>query len=361
MIVYSFIIILLIVFVYFSFLLFLSNQKLANSKTGKSSLLPVTLIISIKNEEQNVSGLIENLRQLNYPKENLEIILIDDNSSDRTFEMLNSLSKDSPVLRVLKAENKSLAGKKGALSVGISHAKNSYIMITDADCRPEEYWLQFAAQKFSEGYDFIFGVAPFYTDDSYANKISCFENLRNSILSFGLAGTGIYYSAAARNFGFKKESFVKIKGYSNTIETLSGDDDLLIREAVKNKLKIGMVTNAGSMVFSSAKKSLTEYFAQRSRHTKTSFYYLPKTKLILGLWHLSNLIMLGSVVFTFITPMFLIPFLLKLLTDIILIKNLQKTFGYNFGIMQIIILQITYEIILVINFLNAALRKDVWK
>ena len=88
----------------------------------------------------------------------------------------------------------------------------------------------------------LFGIAPFYQKKNLVNKISCFENLRSSVLSFSMASIGLPYTAAARNFGFSKNAFESLGGYSKTKDTKSGDDDLLLREAVKNKLKIGVVT-----------------------------------------------------------------------------------------------------------------------
>src|ERR1039458_5812456 len=102
------------------------------------------------------------------------------------------------------------------------------------------------------------------------------------------------YSAAARNFGFRKSSFYKIKGYENIQETLSGDDDLLIREAVKNKMRIEYIPNKDAAVYSASKETLKEYLIQRTRHTKTSIYYLPVHKIILGGWHIINLAALFS-------------------------------------------------------------------
>ncbi len=61
----------------------------------------------------------------------------------------------------------------------------------------------------------------------------------------------------------------------------SGDDDLLLREAVKNKMKIGVVTESGSFVYSETKKTFSEYFQQKARHTQTSFHYLKKHQLSL--------------------------------------------------------------------------------
>ena len=187
------------------------------------------------------------------------------------------------------------------------------------------------------------------------------ENIRSSILTFTAAIIGIPYSAAARNFGFKKSSFEKIKGYSNTTETLSGDDDLLLREAVKNKMKIGFITKKESFVYSRTKSTLKEYLNQKARHTQTSLHYLTQHKLFLGFWHLLNLFFLFSPILIFVDSIFLSLFLIKIITDIVIVFNLQKYFGYNFNPVKIFYLQIMYEIFLIINFVNSLFGKSDWK
>lgn len=354
-------IILAVLFLYFSLKLYSSVNKNCGQEKITSSPLPVSVVIAVKNEAKNINELINNLSGLNYPAGKLEIILIDDASNDNSLKIMTELTAGKQEFQVLKVEAKQYPGKKGALEFGISKAHHNFIMITDADCRPEKDWLLFASGKFSEGNDLIFGIAPFYDGTTAANKISRFENLRNSILSFGLAGSGSYYTAAARNFGFRKDSFRRIQGYANTTETLSGDDDLLIREAVKNNLTIGIMTSSGSKVYSKSKESLKEYFAQRSRHTKTSFYYLPKIKLLLGFWHLINILFLSTIILSFLNHMLIVLFLIKIFTDLFIVIKLQKTFGYNFKILDIISLQIIYELFLIINFFNAAVREDKWK
>jgi cellulose synthase/poly-beta-1,6-N-acetylglucosamine synthase-like glycosyltransferase len=262
---------------------------------------------------------------------------------------------------VIKAEEKEFQAKKGALSFGIKEANNPFILITDADCNPEENWLKYFSCKFQDDYDFIFGHAPFYQDNYIVNKISCFENLRSSFLVFFSSKTGFPHSASARNFGFRKSSFERIKGYSNTSETLSGDDDLLLREAVRNRLKIGSILNNGAFVFSSTKTNLNDYLNQRARHTKTSFYYLPGRQLFLSFWHLLNLFFLFSPALIFVNKFFILLFLLKLLVDSIAVKSLQKKFGYRFNMLEILYLQVIYELFLIIHFINALFKKDKWK
>ena len=72
------------------------------------------------------------------------------------------------------------------------------------------------------------------------------------------------YTAAARNFGFSKNAFELIGGYENTKDTKSGDDDLLLREAVKQNMKIGIVTRQDAFVYSETKKTFSGIFAAKS-------------------------------------------------------------------------------------------------
>jgi cellulose synthase/poly-beta-1,6-N-acetylglucosamine synthase-like glycosyltransferase len=261
----------------------------------------------------------------------------------------------------VKPINKSFDGKRGALDYGISQASFSNILITDADCTPGINWLKHYAKKFSAGYDFIFGAAPFFQSNTLVNKVSCFENFRNTLLSLAAANMSLAYTASARNFGFCREAFEMIEGYKNTTETISGDDDLLLREAIKNKLTIAAITSPGSYVYSETKKTFKEYFAQRARHTQTSFHYLLKPKLFLTSWHLLNILFVFTPIFLSIDIFFILPFTVKLLFDLFIGMIFQKKLSYKFSIIEIVYLQFLYEIFLIAHFFRAKFGKVTWK
>jgi cellulose synthase/poly-beta-1,6-N-acetylglucosamine synthase-like glycosyltransferase len=321
----------------------------------------ISIIISVRNEIEKIKELVDRLNNLIYPKNNFEIIIVDDNSLDSTLEELSKITAGFSNFSIKELSSTGLKGKRNALTFGIQHSRHPYLLITDADCRPQKYWLQAFSEKFESGYDVLFGIAPFYKEKNLVNRISCFENLRTSLLSFSMALLGFPYTATARNFGFTKKTFEAIGGYSNTKDTLSGDDDLLLREAVKRKLKIGVVTAKDSFVYSETKKSFKEYFQQRARHTQTSFHYLKIHQLILGFWHLTNLLILFSPLLMFVNTWFGIFLPAKLLIDFIIIKSTQKEFGYKFSITEIFYLQIFYEIFLIIHFFNARFSEIKWK
>ena len=320
-----------------------------------------SIIVALKNEQENIDALVESLKNLDYSIEMFEVIFVDDSSTDGTYEKLKIKTNTLKNYSVKKLKPTGLRGKREALTIGIQHSKYPFILITDADCHPQKNWLSACSAKFESGFDMIFGIAPFYQNENLINKITCVENLRAGLLSFSMAKLGLPYTSAARNFGFTKKAFEAIGGYSNTKDTLSGDDDLLLREAVKRKLKIGVVTDPGSFVYSETKKTFKEYLQQRARHTQTSFRYLKKHQFILGFWHLINLLFLFSPLMLFVNAWFGILLPAKLLVDLIVIKSTQNKFGYKFSVVEIFYLQIFFELFLIVHFFNARFSEIKWK
>ena len=321
----------------------------------------ISIVIAAKNEEKNISGLLDSFKIIDYPANKFEIIIVDDNSTDNTLQEAMKYLNHFTNLRIIPAEDKKYPGKKGALALGIMESHSDLIIITDADCFVERDWLKSYIRKFNEGYDFLFGNAPFIEEPGFVNSIARFENIRTFFLYRSALKIKLPYSAAARNFGFRKSSYERIKGYENTTETLSGDDDLLIREAVKNKMRIGYVSDKESSVYSYAPASFKEYLIQKTRHTKTSLYYLPIHKIMLAAWHIINLLCLFSFPLGLIDKWLFMPAVVKIITDIIIVEVNTREADYKFRPFEIIYLQIIYEALIVVNFVNALFKGDKWK
>lgn len=356
------IILLLIIPICFSnFIVFISVWTLFRRKVNKfHELLPLSIIIAAKNEEMNIDSLVTSLSNQDYPKELYEIIIVDDASTDKTFEKASEKAQLTPNLKVLHSSNKCFKGKRAAIQTGIDAAKNNYLVFTDADCIHKKGWLK-SHSKMLQTNDVVIGISPFIQRKSLINLISCFENFRNSLLTFALTNIGLPYNAVARNLSWKKSSFLQIGGFSETAKTISGDDDMMIQKAVKHNLKIGLLTEEESIVHSYSKETLSEYINQRARHTSTSYHYLLRNKIILALWHIINLACLSSLFLSFFYYQMMFPFVIKLIIDLIMIKSFDKKFGYNFPFFKVFYLQIFYEIFLVIHFFNAKFYKFSWK
>src|SRR5262249_11143873 len=89
--------------------------------------LPVTVLIPAYNEEVVIATTVERILASDYP--DLEIILIDDGSHDRTSEVLNARFGNNPQVTVITIPN---SGKAGALNLGLARAQGEIIVALDA-------------------------------------------------------------------------------------------------------------------------------------------------------------------------------------------------------------------------------------
>ncbi len=116
----------------FFFITFLENRKKIVVRNGKIKLKnypPVTIVVPCWNEETTVYKTIRSILSLNYPKDKLKIMLIDDGSTDGTWNIIKKFSK-YPNVRVFKKEN---GGKFTALNLGLKEMETEFFGGLDAD------------------------------------------------------------------------------------------------------------------------------------------------------------------------------------------------------------------------------------
>jgi cellulose synthase/poly-beta-1,6-N-acetylglucosamine synthase-like glycosyltransferase len=89
----------------------------------------VTILIPVWNEEKTVEKTVDSLLALEYPKDKLNITIVDDGSKDNTWNLVQKF-KHHPQITLHQKEN---GGKYTALNYGITHSKSTYIGCLDAD------------------------------------------------------------------------------------------------------------------------------------------------------------------------------------------------------------------------------------
>ena len=105
-----------------------SVLKKTSSKT-LSSLPSVTFLIPCWNEEKSITRTVESVLSVDYPKDKLHIFIIDDGSTDNTWDKLQSF-KDNHQITLLQKEN---GGKHSALNYALSFIKTDLVVSFDAD------------------------------------------------------------------------------------------------------------------------------------------------------------------------------------------------------------------------------------
>ncbi|KAB2908620.1 MAG: glycosyltransferase [Ignavibacteriaceae bacterium] len=336
-----------------------SVRHVKNNATGNRGYF--SIVIAARNEEKNLSRLLDSLLAQSYPLKLYEILLCDDHSSDRTVEIALNYKNRLPNLSIITPEKNEPTGKRSALSRGIAAAKHDRILITDADCFMGKDWLETLDLYFTKSTDMLVGQAPLVKDKGFFNGLSCFSNLRSFLIISSSFGLGYPVSAIARNFGFRKATFQKVGGYKSTEGSLGGDDDLLLKAFITYGCKINLCNNPEAAVFSNTIEGTKGYLKQKARHTQASKFYSAKAKMMLGLWHFPNLLCLFAPVLVPWYPITGSLFILKFTVDLLTLHKYQREQNYSFKLHELIFYQFFYEIFLIINYLASRFSKFDWK
>ena len=227
----------------------------------------VSLVIAVKNERANLEKHLRKWDDQEY--EDYEIVLIDDHSTDGTFEYLNQY--ESPRLIVLRLPIDQ-SGKKNAVSLGIKSSNSAWIVLTDADCYPQSRnWLAILMDC-AHTSDLILGISPYEKNAGFLGKWINFETWYIAVQYLSAALRNRPFMGVGRNMAFKKSLFTIVGGYSKHQNLPSGNDDLFI-SALPKKTRIRWSLNVESWMWSIPEKSWGDLIRQKTRHVSTAPSY----------------------------------------------------------------------------------------
>lgn len=106
-------------------------------KVPDSDLPGVSVLVPCHNEELVIEDTIKALLALHYPAERLQILIVDDGSSDRTAEIVSQFVSDPRLTLVQVPPALAARGKSGALNYALAYADQPFVAIYDADNSPE--------------------------------------------------------------------------------------------------------------------------------------------------------------------------------------------------------------------------------
>lgn len=115
--------------------------------TTNTFLPSVSVVVPIYNGEADLPGLISCLLAQSYPTQQVEYLLVDNNSSDRTLTFLTTAAELCPITIRPLSENQ-IQSSYAARNTAVRAAQGEIIAFTDADCRPQHQWLEALIQPF---------------------------------------------------------------------------------------------------------------------------------------------------------------------------------------------------------------------
>jgi undecaprenyl-phosphate 4-deoxy-4-formamido-L-arabinose transferase len=177
----------------------------------------ISVVIPVFNSEEIIPLLVERLiSSLSIICQDFEIILVNDGSEDRSWQVIQDLSKSTPQITGINLMRN--YGQHNALLCGIRAAKNDIVVTMDDDLQhpPEEIYL--LINKLSEGYDVVYGIPQKLVHSPWRNFSSKMTKL---FLAKFLGMKRIKYMSAFRAFKSSiRKSFEQFDGPNVIIDAL---------------------------------------------------------------------------------------------------------------------------------------------
>ncbi len=333
----SFILILIYFILILSFFFgFIKLKTLFSTK--KNCDIKLSVIIPFKNEENNLSSLISGLKNQTLDKNLFEIIFINDNSEDKSEELLSKLISGIPNFRILSLKP-GINGKKEALKKGIKKAENKLIVTSDADCTHPEKWLKTIYNYYTEFKPKMIIAPVIMKGNNLFEKLQSLDFMSLTASTAGAAGTGHPIMCNGANLIYEKDAFYEFEDALNSNE-ISGDDVFLLHN-IKKKYpeQIHYLKSKDAAVYTKAEKTFSKFIEQRIRWASKSNSYKDFDTVFTSITvFLTNFLLISNIAFSLfgiLNPeILLIIFLIKLAADTMLLS----VFGFYFKQRKLLIL-----------------------
>jgi len=210
-----------------------------NSKKSANitEILPsVSIIVAARNEELNIGKCIESLLKLDYPHNKLEIILINDRSTDKTKETMISYTSQNHVLKYLETSEQAgnLKGKTNALAIAIKKSTGEIIFTTDADIQVRPTWVKEMIRYYDEDTGVISSFSTIKPKNLWWG-IQSFDWLYLLGLAAGGNGIKLEISCIGNNMSYRRKAYEEVGGYENI--KFSVTEDFMLLHTIRKKTK----------------------------------------------------------------------------------------------------------------------------
>jgi cellulose synthase/poly-beta-1,6-N-acetylglucosamine synthase-like glycosyltransferase len=272
----------------------------------KTSNKKVSILIAARNEEENITRTIDAILNQNFPSSQMELIIVDDHSTDKTAEIVQSYGNRGVKLLQLQVGDKLNSYKKYAITKAIEMASGEIIVTTDADCRMGRNWIRTIMAYFDQNDSFLVSSPVAYSEEK-----SKFEELQTLeflyLIGLGAAGIGNGNPTTCNgaNLAYRRDVFFEMDGFKGIDNLASGDDELFLHKvAEKYADRIGFCKSREAIVYTDAKPDLASFISQRKRWASKSTKYKDKKVIVLGvcIWLFNLALICSLLVFLVLLP-----------------------------------------------------------
>jgi cellulose synthase/poly-beta-1,6-N-acetylglucosamine synthase-like glycosyltransferase len=267
----------------------------------------VTIIIPARDEEQHLPPLLKAIQQQTYPAALLEVIVIDDFSTDNTAQVVRSFPAANVRLLSLgdhlDAAQRLNSYKKKAIEIAVGQAGGQLIVTTDADCIMGPRWISTLVQFYETRHPkFIAAPVSFYHEHNFFKVLQSLDFMNMQGITGSVAQLKIGTMCNGANLAYERAVFYEVGGFTGIDNIASGDDMLLMYKIYKQYPNgIGYLKNEDAIVRTLPVDTLRAFMHQRIRWSSKADKYDDKRLTwmlaVVYLWNAALLFMGPAAVF----------------------------------------------------------------
>lgn len=308
----------------------------------------VSIIIAARNEEKYISDCLTSILNNCYPSDLLEVIVVDDLSTDNTFKIV---AKNFPTVNLLQTSSEN-TGKKSAIKLASKHATGDLLIFTDADCIVTSEWIANLVRVYvTTPAKFIAAPIQIALGDDWLSR---FQFLDVSA-TMAVTGAGIYYqkfyAANGANMAVDKNAFLALYDIRKDEHLASGDDMFAIQYlATQNVNNIHFLKSNSATVTTKGESTLSDFIVQRKRWAGKSKHYPTKGILyIQGFVFLFVALITLNIIFGMLTNGFgifiaALMIFIKVIIDYLFLSKIVKFFNQQEALKNYLLSALIYNI-----------------
>ncbi len=270
---------------YFFLILYLLRHE--SPASGTQAAFPtIAVMVAFRNEEHQILRCVEALKRLDYPRDCLSVYLLDDQSSDRSADIVREAIAGHSYMRYVPIDHTlpGLNGKMNAVAQGIKMTDAELIATTDADCAPNPQWLKELSSHFDastgmvSGFTIIAGGA----GSSLLHKMQQVDWVFIQSLAVGAANAGKPISVIGNNLMYRRSLYTALGGYEQIGFSVDEDHALMKQIVGKTHYGVRYLDNPDSIVASTAYDRFMDFVNQRVRWARGGMNARPFAWLVVG-------------------------------------------------------------------------------
>jgi cellulose synthase/poly-beta-1,6-N-acetylglucosamine synthase-like glycosyltransferase len=247
----------------------------------------VSVIIPARNEARRIGPCLEALSKQGYPRSNMEIIVVNDFSTDETAARVKEYSTICRLVNLSDHVSGRLNSyKKKAIETGIAESIGELIICTDADCTMGPDWISTLVESYEKnGFQFLAAPVKIFPAVGW---LAVFQAL-DFISLQGITGAAVYNNlypmCNGANLAYTRKAYEAVSGFRDIDHIASGDDMLLMKKIQAAFPKTsGYVKDPRAIVLTAPAENVQSFFNQRIRWASKVSHYRHEATFITLAW-----------------------------------------------------------------------------